>query len=541
MKNFRIIQFTMFSLLALTLSAKGKTEQRPNIVVVLADDMRLDYLGCMGLNDIVKTPNLDKLASEGFLFNNAFVTSSICTPSRTCIMTGQYERKHGITFGANSAMTNEAFAKTYPMLLKNSGYYTGWVGKNHTPIGSTEQGFGYKSGVMDSSFDYWYAGHGHLTFYPKGHHPIFKDAKADNQIDIIQESIDAFFNGDAALANTREFLNTRPADKPFCLLVNFNVPHSSSTNSMEQRESDPELYKSVYRDQIDEMPLPPTYESYADRQAKLPKDIYTGEYLSSYDFVKSEASLRENQVRTCQTVNGIDNVVGEIIKELKEEGELENTVILFTSDHGLFHGEHGMGGKTFGYEELLRIPLIIYLPQQKKAGVEINEMSLTIDLAPTILELAGVETPGIMQGESLMPLIKGKSKGWREDFFIENMFMGQNYPRYEGVRSEEWKYIRYYAKENDQHHVLSLIAPFFGEKAVYEELYHLTVDPLEKDNVVELSENKEILEHFRSRCDVLLHEAKGDAKVPDTYIKGWSKDEFRTKVEAKYKELEAQF
>jgi len=169
------------------------------------------------------------------------------------------------------------------------------------------------------------------------------------------------------------------------------------------------------------------------------------------------------------------------------------------------------------------------------------EISLTIDLASTLLELAGVEAPSVMQGTSLTPLLQGKTKGWREDFFIENMFMGQNYPRYEGVRSDEWKYMRYYAKANDQHHVLSLIAPFFGEKAVFEELYHLTVDPLEKDNVAEVSDNKAVLEHFRARCDVLLHEAKGDAKVPDTYIQNWSKEEFRTKVEAKYKALEAQF
>jgi len=120
----------------------------PNIVVVLADDQRADYLGCAG-HPVVRTPHVDRLAAEGVRFVNAFATSAACTPNRTCILTGQYERRHGVTFGSQSSLTLEAFVATYPMLLRQAGYHVGYVGKNHTPVGASEKGLGYASEVME--------------------------------------------------------------------------------------------------------------------------------------------------------------------------------------------------------------------------------------------------------------------------------------------------------------------------------------------------------------------------------------------------------
>tara|TARA_R110002012_G_scaffold317031_1_gene532787 strand:- start:6857 stop:8494 length:1638 start_codon:yes stop_codon:yes gene_type:complete len=512
-------------------------EKRPNIVVVLADDMRWDYLGAMGANDIIQTPNLDRLAAEGTLFTNAFVTSAICTPSRTSILTGMYERKHGVTFGSNSVMTEDAWANTYPMLLRKIGYYTGWVGKNHTPIGKTDKGLGYKSGVMEESFDYWRAGHGHLTFYPKNLHGIFSDAKADNQIDIIQESIDEFLSVDEALETSKSFLRTRPEDQPFCLLVNFNVPHSSSTNSMKQLPSDPELYRTGYRDQLDQLTLPANYIPYDSIQKpKLPKTVYNGEYLPSYDWVKSKKSLNENQIRTLETVTGMDQVVGNLVQELEDQGILDNTILVFTSDHGILHGEFGLGGKTLLYDVDLKIPLIIYAPGLDQQQV-VDEISLTIDLGPTLLDLAGVAIPEEMQGKSLKPLIENKEVAWRKDFFSENMFMEQNYPRSEAVRTKDWKYIRYFSKEKDQHHILSLIAPILGEQPIYEELYHLKNDPNEERNLADEAGSQAILEVFRDRCVELLKEAKGNAELPNTYISDFDDEEFKARVQLAYDKL----
>ena len=509
----------------------GQQVKKPNIVVVLADDMRWDYLGAIGANKIVQTPNLDKLAAEGTLFSNAFVTSAICTPSRTSILTGMYERKHGVTFGSNSVMTKEAYANTYPMLLRKNGYYTGWVGKNHTPIGKSEKGLGYKSGVMDESFDYWRAGHGHLSFYPKNVHEIFNDAKADNQIDIIQEAIDEFLSIDEVSETSQSFLRSRPTDQPFCLMINFNVPHSNGTNSMKQLPNDPELYRSAYRDLIDQMPLPADFVAYDSIQTpKLPLHVYNGQYLQSYNWTKTEESLKENQIRTTQTVTGIDQVVGKIVKELATQGILDNTIIVFTSDHGLFHGEYGLAGKTFLYDIDLKIPMIIYAPELFQTEV-VDEICLNIDIAPTLLDFAGIEIPSEMQGKSLKPILENVHKDWRSDFFSENMFMDQNYPRMEGVRSRDWKYIRYFSKAMDQRHILSLIAPLLGEKPIYEELFDLKNDPYERNNLAGMADKQDVLEIFRSRCSELLIEAKGDNKLPKTYIRDFEDKGFRDSVQ----------
>ena len=513
-------------------------KQQPNVVVILADDMRLDYLGCMGMNKIVQTPNLDALATKGTLFSNGFVTTAACMPSRTTIMSGQYERRHGVTFGSGSAMNEKAFSQTYPMLLKGAGYFCGYVGKNHSPIGMSKEGIGFKSGHMEHEFDYWYAAHNHLSFYSKKH-KIFKNAQSDTQIEIILEGTDNFFNHNREFAGAQSFLRERPKDKPFCLQVNFNLPHGAGTGSMQLKPTDPELYRTAYRDQIDQMPQPDTYMALEDLNTpKIPHHVYNGKYINQYNYVKKTDTLRERQVRTCQTVTGIDNLVGKIMDTLKSEGIAENTIIIFTSDHGLQHGEHGLGGKVLLYDESLRIPLIIYDPHLKSShGRKAEQIVLTVDLAPTILELTGNLIPERMQGSSLKHLMQGDEISWRNDFFCENMFMDQNYPRVEGVRSNEWKYIRYFDKTRDQHHILSLIASIQGEKPVYEELYHLTNDPSETKNLATDEKYKNILKDYRRRCDELLRKAKGDNSLPETHISSFKDIKFHLEVEQQYKAL----
>lgn len=147
-------------------------QERPNIVFILTDDQPYSLLHCTG-NKLIQTPNLDKLAKEGVLFTNAHVSSAISTPSRTCILTGRYERNHGVNFNSGTSLSAEAWRQAYPCILRANRYYTGYVGKNHTPIGDR----GYETGLMDNSYDYWYGGHEHLGFYPKEKHKIFKNAK----------------------------------------------------------------------------------------------------------------------------------------------------------------------------------------------------------------------------------------------------------------------------------------------------------------------------------------------------------------------------
>ncbi|NWK55043.1 sulfatase-like hydrolase/transferase [Verrucomicrobiaceae bacterium N1E253] len=520
-------------------AAEQTSSNQPNVVLILADDMRLDYLACMGMNQIVQTPNLDKLATKGTLFTHGFVTSAACTPSRASIMSGQYERRHGVTFGSDSAMTEKAFSQTYPMLLKQAGYYCGYIGKNHVPIGSSKRGTGYKSGHMDSQFDFWYGGHGHLGFYPKQRHKIFRHAKADTQIEILQQGTDQFFAHNPEFAKTQSFLQSRPKNRPFSLQVNFNLPHGAGTGSMKLKPSDPALYRSAYRDQIHAMPQPDTYIAKKDiRVPRIPRHVYNGKYISQYNYVQTPNTLRERQVRTCQTVTGIDQLVGKLMATLEKQGIADNTIIIFTSDHGLQHGEHGLGGKVLLYEESLHIPLIVYDPRIKKdRAPRVEQLALSVDLAPTILDLAGLPIPEIMQGRSLKPLLQGDSHSWRQDFFCENMFMGQNYPRMEAVRSSEWKYIRYFDKKKDQHHILSLVASIRGEKPIYEELFNLKVDSGETHNLAPNPKYQSTLEKYRQRCDQLVRKAKGGNLPPDTHVKAMENPTYKAKLRQRYEGL----
>jgi len=490
-----------------------KQTSRPNVIVILADDMRKGVTGHEG-HPIIKTPNIDKLATGGTVFGKAFATSPVCTPSRTNLLTGLYERRHGINFGSNSTMTEEAWANTYPMLLKKSGYFVGYVGKNHTPIGNTDKGgFGYKSGVMDNSFDYWYASHKHLSFYPKDKkaHKIFKNAQADTQIEIIEEGVENFMSPNEAFKAGYSFLDSRPKDQPFALLVNFNVPHANGTGSMQMRDSDLDLYKTAYRDQIDEITIPDTYIAEKDIvKPKLPKHVYNGEYIQTYNYVKTPETLKERKVREMQTISGIDKLVGTLVKHLEEQGVADNTIIVFTSDHGLMHGEFGMGGKTLLYDPMVRIPMVIYDPRNTNQKADKNsDLVALVDIAPTLLDLTGTPIPEGIHGKSLKPLMQGKDVDWRQEIFLENMMMIQNYPRTESVRTHKWKYTRYFDKKNDGPYEIVINNSINGEQPIYEELFDIENDPNEVHNLINNDEHQQTVEQLRLKNKELVKKYRG--------------------------------
>lgn len=408
-----------------------KETSRPNVIVILADDMQAGVTGYEG-HGIIKTPNIDRLAANGTVFTKGFATSAICTPSRTSLLTGLYEGRHGINFNSKSSMTENAWSQTYPMILKDAGYFVGWIGKNHTPIGKNEAGvLGYNSGVMDQSFDYWYGSHRHLSFYPKDlkRHAIFKNAKADTQIEILEEGLENFMAPNEVFKAGYRFLDSRPTDKPFALMINFNVPHSYATESMQQRSSDLDLYKTVYRDKLSEVTLPETYIANKDiKTPKLPLAVYNGEYIKSYNYVKTSATLKERKIREMQTISGIDKLLGKLVNNLEKQGVADNTIIVFTSDHGLMHGEFGLGGKTLLYDPSVRIPMVVYDPRMKQnKAVQSNELVALVDIAPTLLDLANIPIPEQMQGHSLKPLMQkvqadDKTNGnvnWRQEIFLK--------------------------------------------------------------------------------------------------------------------------
>lgn len=501
----------------------------PNVIFVLTDDHRWDAMGLTG-NKVVKTPHLDQLAAEGTFFPNATISSAICTPSRVTYFLGQYERKHGVNFNSGTAVSTEAWAQSYPVLLREAGYFTGYVGKNHSPVGPR----GYAGDTIQRSFDFWYAGSGHLSFYPKRRHAIFKDAKADTQVEIVEEGALSFLGqGSTFIGGAATFLQRRPTDKPFCLTIALNVPHNGGTGSMELLPTDPELYRTTYRDQLQTQPIPKTYVAKADiRTPKLPPEVLATQYRQrSYDYVDTEAALRERQIREYQTITGVDRMVGALRAELTKLGLADNTIIVFSSDHGITHGEFGLGGKALNYDTCLRVPLIIMDPRVPAAarGRRSPALAQSVDIAPTLLDFAGLRIPAAMQGESLRAAVEGRAFTGRTHAFAENLWSTYSgNPRCESARTAEWKYIRYFATDRglfgavageaeggavsestaDAYHRW-LTASIRGEKPVYEELFHLTTDPDEAVNLAMDPRHAATLADLRAQCQRLVTAAKG--------------------------------
>ena len=517
-----------------------KAQDKPNIVFILTDDQSYDLLGCTG-NTIVQTPNIDKLADNGVLFTNAHVTSAICTPSRISILLSQFERKHGVNFNSGTSVSDVAWQNSYPVVMRNNGYYTGWVGKNHAPIGKG----GYHSGLMEKSFDYWYAGHGHLGFYPKDNHAIFNDAIAFTQPEIINEAIDDFLDPNARkLKGALHFLENRPADKPFMLSINFNLPHGAGTKSMKLKDSDDDMYKTLYRDIA--IPLPDNYIAKKDiTTPKLPASLlHTEDRQTGYNYVDTPATIKERYIRELQAMTGIDRLIGNLLQKLKALKLDKNTIIIFTSDHGLFGGQQGLGGKALCYEQTTHVPIIVYNPRAKKKlkGVKSNALVQSIDIAPTMLAMANISIPNTYQGKNITSLINGSKTEVREYVFTENLWSTHfGNPRCESVQDKEWKYIRYYKNNNFSatkeikyakqigipiNEMLYSMhdpqiatyrdyidSPLHREQPVYEELYNLKDDASELHNLIHKPAYKSILDNLKKQWKIEITAARGTGKA----------------------------
>lgn len=517
---------------------KINAQEQPNIVFILTDDQSYGMMGCDG-NTIVQTPNLDKLANEGAFFTNAHITSAICTPSRISILLSQFERKHGVNFNSGTSVSDEAWEQSYPMIMRREGYYTGWIGKNHAPVGDG----GYTSGVMEKSFDYWYAGHGHIRFYPKYIHDIFNDAMSNTQVEIIEEGVYDFLDpNERKLKGAVKFLESRPKNKPFLLSINFNLPHGAGTSSMKMKDADDAIYKTLYRDK--NIPLPENYVAKKDIESpKLPANLLRVEdRQTGYNYVDTPDTNKERIIRQMQAMTGIDRLVGNLRDKLKALKLDKNTVIIFTSDHGLFMGEQGLGGKALCYEKTTHVPMIIMDPRVKKKqrGRKSNALVQSIDIAPTMLSISGIEKPKSFQGKNILPLVYGDKDAVRDYVFTENLWSTQfGNPRCEAVQNKEWKYIRYYKNEtfpaskkiavaktlgipvNKMLYAVHdpdiavyrsyIEAPIQGEAPVYEELYNLKNDPAESNNLARNKEHASILNNLRKEWKTQIIFARGEA------------------------------
>ena len=470
--------------------------RRPNIIFLLTDDQRDNTLGMMG-HPWVKTPNMDLLLKEGIRFSNTYIAEPTCSPSRVAIFTGMHERKNGIGFTSSYQLTEEQWARTYPALLRDAGYHTGFIGK----FGVEYYEF---RGRASEKFDFWRGHDGWTKFFPKEFEAEsclpYHDAREEIITPIMGESIHMFFN-------------SLPANKPFCLSVSFNIPHGSQTSSMYTEcdnwhsmmipaNENPKLkghpfYDSLYR----KTPFDIPEECALDPYRFIPQGVMdqSAGRSTTYDYNYHPVSCREHHIRYYQTITGLDRVIGELVKSLEESGLKKNTVIIFASDHGLLMGEYGMGGKALLYDLTSKIPCFIVdpaIPDQMR-GKTLEQLVSSLDIPPTILDYAGIEAPDHMEGKSLISLMTNHKLAWREEIFLENLYTGRDNPFCEGIRQGNWKYIRMFDGKVDY---LEEDVDFRERTPDFEQLFNLEEDPGEYHNLINGYEGTAFLEDLRAKC-----------------------------------------
>ncbi len=443
--------------------------KRPNIIFLLTDDQRWDTLGCMG-NPIIRTPHVDRLAAEGVVFDRCFVTTSICMTNRACIFTGQYAARHGV-WDFRTQFTSRQLAQTYPGLLEQAGYYVGFIGK-----------WGVGAPPKDL-FDYNRGWPGQNRYYPKlqGENPFeYLSPKPDRERLVAGQRDRQHLTarmGDQAI----EFLEGVPGDRPFCLSFSFKAPHCQDGQpAFRQFPYDAKLH-AMYQDAT----IPPAPLSDPEFFASMPEFLKASENRRRWELRFATPEMYQHSVKSYyRLISGVDRVVGRIVDKLKEEGLLDNTIIVYTGDNGFYLGERGFAGKWYAHEVSIRVPLVVYDPRLPAGarGTRRDQPVLSIDLAPTMLEMAGIAAPPTMQGCSLVPLIEGADPEWRAEFFYEHLFKHPRIPCSEAVRDPHYKYIR-----------------FVDVEPPYEELYDLENDPHEAHNLAGDPAHAETLRRMRAK------------------------------------------
>ncbi|MBK8100440.1 MAG: sulfatase [Planctomycetes bacterium] len=382
--------------------------KRPNLLILVTDDQRFDSLGCTG-NQFVDTPHVDALARDGVNFRQAFVTTPICAASRASILCGSYESAHRFTFGT-PPLADSWVDASYPTRLRAAGYRTGFVGK-----------FGVKvpEGATARMFD---------SFVPLS--PPYRKRRDDGTERHLTD-----LETDRAL----EFLDGCNAGQPWCLSISFNAPHAD--DGSKQQYFWPHEQDTVYAQT--EFPVPASMDDAFF--TRLPAFLRESESRVRFGWRFDTPAKYQDMVRGYhRMIRGVDAAVGRLRQELARRELATDTIVVFTSDNGYFLGERGFADKWYGYELSLRVPMLVYDPRAPglHRGTTSDHVVLNVDLAPTLLQLAGAEPSAAHQGRSVVPLLAGRAPAdWRSEFLFEHRFVHARIPRSEGVRTDRFTYI----------------------------------------------------------------------------------------------------
>ncbi|UCG28159.1 MAG: sulfatase, partial [Bacteroidales bacterium] len=501
-------------LVALLMNFCSGTEKKevlkPNILYIMADDHAYQAMSCYGYG-LNETPNIDRIAAEGVMFNQSFVTNSICAPSRAVLLTGKYSHING---HRDNSSTFDGGQQTFPKLLQQSGYQTAMIGKWHLRSEPT-------------GFDYWNILPGQGAYY----NPDF----TENGVKKKYEGYTTNIVTDLAL----EWLkNQRDDTKPFCLLLHHKAPHRNwmpdtsklhlyddrtfdipanfhddySTMGTAAKEQDMMIGKTMmwghdmkfrfdlegdsterfYWRQLDRMTPDQRAAwdaAYEPENQELINNPLEGKELAEWKFQRYIKDY-------LRTISSVDDNVGRVLDFLDEYGLAENTIVIYTSDQGFYLGEHGWFDKRFIYEQSLRMPLVIRYPAGIEKGQVLDEMVMNLDFAPTILDYAGVSVPEDIQGRSFRKTLEGKTpEDWREAVYYHYY----EYPavhsvkRHYGIRTDRYKLIHFYYDIDEW------------------ELYDLENDPDEMNNIINDPENASLIDELKIKL-VELQEQYGDSE-----------------------------
>ena len=451
----------------LAVAAAARAADRPNILFLMSDDHAAHALGAYQgrLASLDPTPALDSLAADGMLFGNAFCTNSICTPSRATLLTGQYSHVNRVTTLTGHLEGDRQYVAN---LIREAGYQTAMVGKWHLK--------------REPAFDYYCVLPGQGSYF----NPVMRESGKPWPNNLRRFSgYDSTHSTDAIVNASIDWLKRIDRSRPFFLMHHFKAPHDNFENA--------ERYDFLYSQVT--IPEPPSLWQIPNHGSEATRGAGTSvgkrnerRNMGHHMFVDPEldedlykqAAYQRYLKKYLRTVRGVDDGVRRLLSYLEREGELDSTVIVYTSDQGFMLGEHDYIDKRWMYEESLRIPLLVRYPGTIAAGSRSDALVNNTDLAPTLLEFAGVDPPGFMQGRSLLPILKGQTPGdWRRSTYYRYWmnYAHHDVPAHYGVRTKDFKLIFFYG--------LPLDAP--GAKHARTrpgwELYDLRDDPGEMHNV----------------------------------------------------------
>ena len=504
---------------------EGQATKQPNILFIFADDHAFQAIGAYDsyLKDVVRTPNLDKLAAQGMLFDRCVVTNSICGPTRAVILSGKYSHLNGFLHNGNRF---DGTQQTFPKLLQRAGYQTAVVGKWHLGEHMAPQGFNYSEVLIGQG--------------PYYNPPMLRDATGSGINDQRTKEQHTGYVSDIITDQALHWLeNGRDPDKPFMLMYQHKAPHREWSPKPEIYETwkgvtipEPATLFENYDEQVEprqhqEMTLARHFSrGYDDKTNNFAPGNLTDEQKAAYRAMFAEENAEFERMRPNMSeeervrwmhqrymkiylacIESVDQNVGRVLQYLEDNGLADNTIVVYSSDQGFYLGEHGWYDKRWVYEESLRTPLIVRWPGVVEPGTKNDEIVSTLDFAQTFLDAAGVEQPGDMQGRSLVPILKGQTPDdWRTSFYYHYYEFPSVHQvnRHYAVVTDRYKLIHYYKPKPDAPRGVDVW-----------ELVDLEVDPLETRNFYNDPAYAEVRAELHQELERLRAELQVPAVDPD--------------------------